>query len=306
VNVQRSQDGMGREYLIDGVPYRGELHHVPAMIRPQALKGLSPIESAAEAVGLELAGREFGARFFGSGAHLSGVIESPGPLTPDQAKILKTSFAAKHGGLKRSHLPGVLTEGAKWTPISISPEQAQFLDTRRFTAAEIASLVFGVDPAMLGLNQPGTSITYANLEQRGIHFVQFTMLPWIVRLERLINKLLGPPEYVKLNVDGLLRADTKTRYDAYAIGVDKGWLRTNEVRELEDLPQIEGGGSASPQEIAVMLQKIYLAVGKVISAEEAREIVNRAGGDLDVVLPDGLPSVPVAMADTPPPQEGSP
>jgi HK97 family phage portal protein len=241
VVVQRSADGMTGEYLIDGQPYRGELRHVPAMIRPQALKGLSPIDAAREAVGLEIAGREFGSRFFGSGAHLSGVVEVPGEMTEAQASILARTFGAKHAGLRRSHLPGVLTGGAKWEPISISPEQAQFLETRRFSAAEIASLVFLVDPAMLGISQSGTSVTYANLEHRGIHFLQFTMLPWIVRLENLVSALLPAGQYLKLNVDGLVRADLATRYAAHKTGIEAQFLTPNEARALEDLPPLDGG-----------------------------------------------------------------
>lgn len=241
VTVQRATDGGAVEYLVDGRPFRGELVHVPAMLRPNALTGLSPIDSAREAVGLEIAGREFGARFFGQGANLSGVVEVPGEMSESQASILAKTFGAKHGGLKRSHLPGVLTGGAEWKPISITPEQAQFLETRRFSAAEIAALVFLVDPAMLGIVQSGTSVTYANLEHRGIHFTQFTLLPWLVRLEGLVSSLLPAPQYLKLNVDGLQRADLTARYAAHKTGIEGGFLTPNEARQLEELPPLDGG-----------------------------------------------------------------
>jgi HK97 family phage portal protein len=301
VTVQRAAEGAPREYLIDGAVYRGELVHVPAtIVRPNALKGLSPIDAAREAIGLEIAGREYGARFFGQGAHLSGVIEVPGEMTDEQAAVLARTFGAKHGGLRKAHLPGVITGGGEWKPITVTPEQAQFLESRRFSASEIASLVFLVDPAMLGIAQSGTSVTYANLESRGVHFVQFTMLPWISRLENLVTGLLPARQFLKLNVDGLMRADLKSRYEAHKIGIDAGFLTPNEARGLEDLPPMSGdAATSSPQELALVLQKIYLAVGKVITAEEAREIVNRAGGNL-ADLPDGLPNIPVAMQEADP------
>lgn len=247
VSVQRSHPGGPREYLIDGVPYRGELVHVPAtIVRPDALKGLSPIDAAREGVGLEVAGREYAGRFFGQGAHMSGVIEVPGELTETQATVLARTFAAKHSGLRKAHLPGVITGGGEWKQITVTPEQAQFLESRRFTAAEIASLVFLVDPAMLGIAQSGTSVTYANLEQRGVHFVQFTMLQWITRLENMVTRLLPAKQRLKLNVDGLMRADLKSRYEAHKIGIEAGFLTPNEARAFEDLPPMDLPAPTAP------------------------------------------------------------
>lgn len=253
VDVRRDAPGAPRSYWINGQRYRGELLHVPAMMLPQGLRGLNPVAYARESVGSDLAQRDFGARFFGQGAHLSGVIEVPGDLTDEQAEQMKRGWGRRHSGTRKAHLPGVLAGGAKWNPISISPEDSQFLETRRFTGAEIAALMFAVDPAMLGLAQSGTSVTYANLEQRGTHFVQFTMLRWIIRLEGIIRSLSQPGEFGKLNVDGLLRADTYTRYQSYAIAIDKGILTTNEVRALEDRQPIEGGDAPrySPTPVAV-------------------------------------------------------
>ena len=241
IDVRRDAPGAPRTYWINGQRYRGELIHIPAMMLPQALRGLNPITAAREGIGAELAQRDFGARFFGQGAHLSGVIEVPGDLDDVQAEQIRRGWTRRHSGTRKAHMPGVLTGGAKWSPISISPEDAQFLETRRFTGAEISALLFAIDPAMLGLAQSGTSVTYANLEQRQIHFVQFTMLRWIVRLETLAGLLMQPGEFAKVNVDALLRADTATRYAAHAIAIDKQFMTRNEVRALEDLPPVPGG-----------------------------------------------------------------
>ena len=237
IHPQRVQIQPGPDYFIDGVRVNGRLIHVKGVTRPGALAGLSPVEAAKEGIGLGLAAQEFGARFFGDGANMSGVIEMPKGLSPDAAKILSQRWGADHHGLKNAHKPGVLTEGAQWKPISVTNEQAQFLETRKFTAAEIAAQMFLVDPTLLGIPVDGKSLTYANLEQRGIHLVQFTLLPWIVRLERMFNRLLPRVQFAKFNVGGLQRADMKTRYEAYAIGTAGApFLLQDEAREKEDLP----------------------------------------------------------------------
>jgi HK97 family phage portal protein len=223
-------------YYIKNRPNRMPLVHIRAVTMPGQVKGLSPVESARQALGLGLAAQDFGARFFGSGQNLSGVIEVPGEMSADQAAIMRQKWSKEHSGLRTAHEPGVLTGGATWKPISVTPEQAQFLDTRRFTASEIAAQMFLVDPTLLGIQTQGSSLTYSNLEQRGIHLAQYTLMRWIVRLERAFSAMLPRPQFVKFNVNGLQRADLKTRYEAYAIGLAGGqFLLADEAREKEDL-----------------------------------------------------------------------
>jgi HK97 family phage portal protein len=215
------------------------------------VKGINPISAARHALGLGLAAQEFGSKFFSNGAHLSGVIQVPGEMTPEQARVIAQKWGRDHSGVKNAHIPGVLSGGAEWKPIAIAPDDAQFLQTRQFSAAEIAGQMFFVDPTLLGIAQSSTSLTYANLEQRGIHLTTFTLLPWIVRLERLFSALLPKAQFVKLNVGGLQRADMKTRYEAYAIGTGGApFLTQNEPREKEDLPPLDAtefpGMSAAP------------------------------------------------------------
>lgn len=237
VDVTRASDH-SLAYTIGGVRWPGELLHVPSIKMPQQLKGLSPLEAARQSIGLGLGALEFGARFFANGAALSGVIETPSKLTDDQARFMKRNWLKGHSGA-RAHEPGVLTEGAKWNQVSVSPEQAQFLATRQYTAAEIAGQLFRVDPSMLGIpTESKGAVTYQNIEQRGIHLVQFTLLPWIVRLENLCTALLPPGQYMKLNVAGLLRADLRTRYESYAIALGSQgsapFMTVDEVRALEE------------------------------------------------------------------------
>ena len=149
VSVGVDRNG-ARYYEINRRPWPAhDMVHLVGMSMPEAPIGLSVISYARQSIGLGLAAEEFGARFFGNGAHLSGVIEIPGDLDQERARRLKENFQATHGGLRNSHTVGVLTGGAKWAPISISPEDAQFLGTRAAQNLDIAML-FGVPPHMLG------------------------------------------------------------------------------------------------------------------------------------------------------------
>jgi HK97 family phage portal protein len=200
------------------------------------VKGLSPVEAARQSIGQGMAAQEFGAKFFGQGATMSGVIEAPAEMPPGATEEMARAWARKHSGKSKSHLPGVLTGGATWKTTGVTNEQAQFLETRQFTAAEIAGQMFLIDPSELGIGVTGTSLTYANLEQRATRRVQVTYLPWIVRIENALSALLARPRYVKVNVNGLLRGDTKTRYETYQIGIANQIIDPAEAREFEDLP----------------------------------------------------------------------
>lgn len=144
-------DGDGsRKYEVNRQPVPAyNMVHLLGLSMPESPIGMSVIEYARQAIGLGLAAEEFGARFFGSGAHLSGVIEVPGDLDRDRARQLKETFQASHGGLRNAHTVGVLSGGARWAPISVSPEDAQFLGTRAAQNLDIAML-FGIPPHMLG------------------------------------------------------------------------------------------------------------------------------------------------------------
>lgn len=216
--------------------------HIPGLMLAGTDRGLSPVEAARQSIGAGLAVQEFASRFFGQGAVMAGVIESPNEPTPEQIKLMTRSFAKKHGGKANAHLPGMLVGGAQWKQTGVTNEQAQFLQTRAFTAAEIAGMMFLLDPSDLGIppqSGTGSSITYANLEQRNARRVQVALLPWIVRLEMALSSLLPAPRYIKFNTAGLLRGDTKTRYESYQIGITNRFLAVPEVRAFEDLPPME-------------------------------------------------------------------
>lgn len=235
-------DGSYSAVGVDILP--GEILHIRGLMlptsRPEQRRGVGPVTYAREALGAALATQTFGAAFFGNGAWVGTTVEVPGPLSSDGQKAIRTYVNERHRGSSNAHRIGILTEGAKLSrPLTFSPEDSQFLQTREFQVADVARL-FRVPPEMIG-GKSGDSLTYATLEGRSTHFVTYSLLHWLIRLERAFTGLWrseGGPENgeVKLNVKGLLRGSTKERYDAYAVGLDKGFLTIDEVRALEDLP----------------------------------------------------------------------
>lgn len=205
--------------------------------------GLSPIAQAREAVGLSLATEEYGAKFFGNGARPGGVLEHPGILKDPEK--LRDSWNKVYQGTRNSHKVAVLEEGMKYHTIGIAPEDAQFLETRKYQVNEICR-IFRVPPHLVGDLERAT---FSNIEHQSIEFVQHTIRPWLVRWEQAISRsLLDEKErllyFARFNVDGLMRGDYKSRMEGYAVGRQNGWLSANDIRGLEDLPPIpkEQGG----------------------------------------------------------------
>jgi HK97 family phage portal protein len=240
-SVQIRRENGSPRILVDGREPSYQVVHIPGLMLAGDDVGYSPVEAARQSIGTGKAAQEYGARFFDSGGTNGGVIEVPGTMTPEQTAELARQWARKHSGRDKAHLPGVLEGGAKWVATGVTNEQAQFLETRGFTAAEIAGQMFLLDPSDLGIPVSGTSLTYANLEQRNLRRVQVALLPWIVRIEDALSLLLPQPRYVKLNVNGLLRADMKTRFESYAIGITNQFMVPNEPRAFEEWEPLPGG-----------------------------------------------------------------
>ena len=216
--------------------------HIPGL-GFDGLVGYSPIAMAKNAIGMAIACEEYGAKFFANGAQPSGVLEHPGTIK-DPARV-RESWTQTFGGSHNANKVAVLEEGMKYTPISISPEQAQFLETRKFQIDEIAR-IFRIPPHMVGDLDKSS---FSNIEQQSLEFVTYTLDPWICRWEQaIVRSLLSEEEkkgmFVKFNVDGLLRGDYESRMQGYAIGRQNGWMSANDIRELENLDRIpaeEGG-----------------------------------------------------------------
>ena len=216
--------------------------HIPGL-GFDGLVGYSPIAMAKNAIGMAIACEEYGAKFFANGAAPGGVLEHPGTIKDPQR--VRESWQSTFGGSGNANKIAVLEEGMKYTPIGISPEQAQFLETRKFQINEIAR-IFRVPPHMVGDLEKSS---FSNIEQQSLEFVKYTLDPWVIRWEQSIQRsLLSADEkskyFVKFNLEGLLRGDYQSRMNGYAIGRQNGWMSANDIRELENLDRIpaEDGG----------------------------------------------------------------
>ena len=248
VDVRLGASSSEPEFFIDGTRYPGEILMQRGLTLPGTLRGVSPIEMARQTIQLGLGVQEQATRFFQQGAVVPGVIHSKSELTIDQQREIRDQWLASHGGSSRSHLPVVLTGETTWQSISMTAEQAQFLESRRFTDAQIAGQLFLIDPSMLGIGIEGTSLTYQNLEQRGTHLVRHSLLRWIVRMERGLSKLLPPGQHLKFRIDGLMRGDMNSRYASYKTAAEINQLlgapllSVQEMRDFEDLgPMVDTG-----------------------------------------------------------------
>ena len=243
--------------------------HIPGL-GFDGLVGYSPIAMAKNAIGLAIATEEYGSKFFANGAQPSGVLEHPGTIKDPQR--VRDSWMSQFGGSANSNKIAVLEEGLKYTPISISPEQAQFLETRKFQLNEIAR-IFRVPPHMVGDLEKSS---FSNIEQQSLEFVKYTLEPWLVRWEQSIQRTLFSADekkryFVRFNVEGLLRGDYASRMNGYAVGRQNGWMSANDIRELENLDRIpaEEGGD------------LYLINGNMLPLKDAGAFANTEVGEED-------------------------
>ena len=257
--------------------------HIPGL-GFDGLVGYSPIAMAKNAIGLAIAAEEFGSKFYANGANPSGVLEHPGTLK-DPSRV-RDSWTQTFGGSSNSNKVAVLEEGMKYTPISISPNEAQFLETRKFQINEIAR-IFRVPPHMVGDLEKSS---FSNIEQQSLEFVKYTLDPWVSRWEQNMARALLTPEekstyFIKFNVDGLLRGDYQSRMNGYAVGRQNGWMSANDIRTLENLdliPDELGGNLYLINGNMTKLQDagIFAADGKEDESDENEEV-------LAVEEPDG-------------------
>lgn len=230
----------GRNSIVRLSPH--DVLHIPGL-GFDGLVGYSPIAMAKNSIGMSIACEEYGAKFFANGATPGGILEHPG-VVKDPEKV-RDSWMSAFGGSANSNKVAVLEEGMKYTPISISPEEAQFLETRKFQIDEIAR-IFRIPPHMIGDLEKSS---FNNIEQQSLEFVKYTLDPWVCRWEQSMERSLLTREekkiyFFKFNVDGLLRGDYQSRMQGYAVGRQNGWMSANDIRSLENMdliPDEEGG-----------------------------------------------------------------
>lgn len=233
------------EYRVSGelVDMPLDMMHIKGMTLPGHLRGLSPIAYARETIGLGLAAQRFGKKFFENGSLPGAVIEAPGTMSKEAIKRFKDTWEDNHAGVANANRIGVLTEGARLTKVSVAPNDAQFLETRAFQVPDVAR-IFGVPPHLIADASNSTSWG-SGLAEQNLAFGQFSLRPWIERIEDAHGRLLTthglPNVFVKLNLDALLRASLKDRYESYAIGINNRFQTVNEARRLEDMAPLPGG-----------------------------------------------------------------
>lgn len=218
-----------------------EIWHVRIMTL-DGLVGLNPIAYAREAISLGLATEEHGSRLFSNGAVTSGVLRTDQELSDAAYDRLKADFEEKHQGLGNAHRPMILEMGLDWKSMALNAEDSQFLETRKFQLEEICRL-FRVPLHMV---QNTDRATFSNIENLGIGFINYTLVPYLTRIEQRINvglirKSRQGSFYAKFNAGALLRGDMKSRFESYATAINWGIYSPNDCRELEDLNPREGG-----------------------------------------------------------------
>ncbi|MDZ4779596.1 MAG: phage portal protein [Planctomycetia bacterium] len=221
------------------------------------IRGMSLVAMAREAIGANIALDKYAGKFFANNARPSGILSCDGPLKPEAASQMRTSWNEVHAGADSAHKVAVLTDGMKWSPISLSNEDSQFIESRRFGVEEICR-VTRIPPHLLG---DLSHATFSNVENLGLQFVTFTLLPWIRRWEEVIQRdLIADPDlYCEFKQEVLLRGDINSRYAAYMTGRQGGWLSANDIRTLENMDGIGTQGD------------VYLTPMNMEAADESKK-----------------------------------
>mgnify|MGYP000058225607 CR=1 FL=1 len=212
-----------------------EIQHLMLMRVPGSVYGLGAIQAAQRELRGALDTRDYSSKWFSNSGVPNGVLKSDQILSPDQAQAAKEAWNASAGA---KNGVAILGNGLNYTPVYLSPADAQFLEVQNFNVTQVARL-FGVPSSLMLAPVEGTSLTYQNVEQDWIGFVRFSLAPsYLVEIEDAFSMLLPGRNQVKFNIDSLLRSDTLTRYQAHKIAIEAGFMTAAEVRNLEDLPNI--------------------------------------------------------------------
>lgn len=241
-------DGV-KVFRIDGDLQNGytsrEILHIPGLSYDGVL-GLDPLRVHADSLGVIAAADEFAGRFFGQGDHTRAYISVPEALSDDEAKATKAQWQRFHSGMMNAHELGVLGNGATYNTVGLDPEQTQLLETRRFGVTEVARILRVVPHKLYDLERA----TFSNIEHQSIEAVVDGVRPWVVRIEAFVNfdpdLMPGPQQKIEFNIDGLLRGDMKTRYEAYSSAVGRPWMSGNEARRFENQAPVAGLDEIAP------------------------------------------------------------
>lgn len=245
VTERKVVDGV-KQAKVDGTLHRafpfGDLWHVPGKMVPAGTPfGLSPVDYATTAINAGLSAEEFGRRWFDDGGHPSAIITSDQELTADQARAIKVSFREATRGNRD---PAVFGSGLSYKPVSVPPNESQFIELQRFTVEQVCRFL-GVPPSMVYAATSGQNVTYANVSQADLHFLKHSLDGYLVRIEQALTSLLPRPQLVRFNRNALLRTDAEGRNKVYDTRLRNKTMTVDEVRALEDEVPF-GGDFAKP------------------------------------------------------------
>ncbi|MDO0926776.1 phage portal protein [Streptomyces sp. TG1A-8] len=221
-----------------------DILHIPGMMLPGEFAGCSPITYARESIGLALAAQKYGSKFFANGAVPGAVVEVPGTMSEEGLKRAREAWRVANTGVDNAHRVALLTEGAKFSKVAMSPDEAQFLQTRQFQVPEIAR-IFGVPPHLISDATNSTSWG-SGLAEQNIAFSMFSLRPWLERIEAGFTRLLYAEtadrfRFVKFDLDEIKRGAPKERMELYSLGLQNGIYSIDEVRAAENLPPLPNG-----------------------------------------------------------------
>ncbi|PIB11272.1 MULTISPECIES: phage portal protein [Streptomyces] len=225
-------------YHWQGMPLPTEdVFHIPWFVMPGCVVGLSPIQWFASTLGENVAATEYGRRWFENGGTPPAVMKnSAKTINPEESEEIRNRLSIAI----RSGKPIVIGNDWDFTALDVNPNESQFIETRRLNATAIAS-IYGVPPGMVGGDQGGGSVTYANVEQQTINLTTLTFRAWLVRIENAVSDQLAGRQMMRFNVDAMIRVDTRTRYEVYSLALQNGWMSVDEVRALENLAPLPNG-----------------------------------------------------------------
>jgi HK97 family phage portal protein len=213
-----------------------DIVHIPWVVLPGRVVGLSPMAAFANTIGHGLKATEYGLSWFENGGTPPATLKNTAKtITPEEGEAVSDRLSARI----RSRKPLVFGQDWDFNALQVSPEESQFVETMRLNATQIAA-IYGVPPTKVG-GEAGGSMTYANVEQEGIDFVTFTLRPWLVLLEGRLSAMMPGREFVKFNVDAMVRTSLIDRYTAHGMALAQGWRNRDEIRALEDLPPLPDG-----------------------------------------------------------------
>lgn len=268
--VSMSQDTTGAwSYSVNGAAVDSTtIFHIPAFRMPGSPKGLSPIAYAARTLGTMTAAEAFGQSFFEDGAHPSSILTTDQPVSEENAQKIKARVLASASGRE----PMVLGAGVKWQAVQVSPEESQFLATQQFGISQIAR-IFGVPAELVGGGAPGSSITYANVTQRAMDYLTYSVQPWLTRIESAMFPLMPNQQHVRFDTSELVRLDPEAKWRVNNEKLNTAASSINEVRADDDMPPVDWG------------ERPYLPAVKTTAAGIALQVGEKPGSGKATISP---------------------